>query len=358
MNRVLVVSRHDVEHPLAGEIERYLHQITLRWAAWGTRVTWLTTRTDAMPAAEVVDGVEVRRAAGAAGIYRRLAGGRFDAVVDALGLALVGRTPVVRVAHARSTPDRKRAGRQPVVALSTTAAHELRRRHRLQGPIFVVPPGATAQPRAANTCVAVVAPPAEHVLRAVAERLGVAVIDGHGGAVLDAAARGVPCVGVATQGIRDFVRDGRTGWLVDSTEELGAALAQARARLADDGYARQVAEQCQAWAGLFRWERSARLLAGVVAGRLGRQRERRQARQDIATVARFPAGAVADPAALLRSTDEVSVEDGVVSVLLRGCDESDAAGVLARLGVPDAWLQLADKDDLLLGPQGALTPRG
>lgn len=234
--RVLVVSRH--ADPRADEVEHYLHQIALRWAAWGTSVTWLATRTGDLPPREVIDGVEVRRSDGILGIYRGLVGERYDAVVDAFGLLPVVRwAPVIRIAHDSGRLSRK----QVTIALSATAAHELRRRHRLQGPIFVVPPG-------------------------------------------------------------DPVR-------------------------------------------------GARLLAGVVAARLtARRRERRHARSDIATVARFRAGIVSDPAALLRSTDEVSVEDGVVTVLLRGCDEYDAAGVLTRLGVPDASLRLAEKDDLLLGP--------
>jgi hypothetical protein len=238
--RVLVVSRHDVNHPLAGETEHYLHQIGSRWAAWGTRVTWLTTRTSAMTSGAVIDGIVVRRADSVLGLYRRLVGERFDAVVDAFGLLpVVPRVPMIRIAHdsGRISP------KQTVVVRSATAAHELRRRHR--GLIFLVPPGDLA----------------------------------------------------------------------------------------------------------FRWERGARLLAGVVAAQLAaRRRERRHARSDIATVARFRAGIVPDPAALLRSTDEVSIANGVVTVLLRGCDESDAAGVLARLGVQDAWLRLAEKDDLLLGP--------
>ncbi|HYQ62150.1 glycosyltransferase, partial [Actinophytocola sp.] len=179
----------------------------------------------------------------------------------------------------------------------------------------------------------------------------------HGCAVLEAAARGVPCVGLDVVGIRDLVRSGRTGWLAESTGDLGATMVTALTRLADADHASWVARQCQAWAGVFRWERSARLMASVVAGQLGAERfrlrgrgQRRQARPDIATVATFPAGVVADPAAALRATDEVGVADGTVSLLLRGCDEVDAAGVVERLGVPDARLRLADQEDLLVGP--------
>lgn len=384
--RVLVVSRHDIAHPHAGEIEHYLHQIALRWAAWGTRVTWLVTGSRAMPASEVIDGVEVRRAGSVPGACSRLARADhwFDAVVDAFdgvgGLlpALAGRrAPVVRLAH--RLPERKQRGprpEQPVVALSMTVAHELRRRHRIPNPIFVVPPGALPAPtggRATDPTIAVLGdqhtPVVHETLRAVAARvpalrlenaepwvaLSTGDTDLHGCAVLAAASRGVPTIGLAAPGIRDFVRTGRTGRLVDSAQDLTPALVHALTWLADDGHARDTGRQCQAWAGAFRWERSARLLAGVVASQVAAdrtQRQRRQARQDMATVATFPAGDVADLSTRLRRTDEVAVADDVVTVLLRGCDESDARGVIERVGVPDAWLRVADHDDLLLGPHG------
>jgi glycosyltransferase involved in cell wall biosynthesis len=419
--RVVVVSQRDTGHPHAGEAEYYLHQIALRWVAWGARVTWLCTGTAASAPNALVDGIEVRRVRGLGGIYRWLAGGRFDALVDALGetapplSALLGRrAPVVRVAHRIPVAGRRLAARgdATTVALSPSAGHELRRRHRVQGPIVVVPPGADPVPgqagrRAADPTVVVVAPfHAEQrldvlldVLGSVAERvpgLRVEIVgDGpepprvargtvtvhsgrvaddalrrawvtasaaetgvHGCAVLEAAARGVPCVGLDVVGIRDLVRSGRTGWLAESTGELGDTLVTALTRLADAGHATWVARQCQAWAGVFRWERSARLMASVVAGQLGAERfrlrgrgQRRQARPDIATVATFPAGVVADPAASLRATDEVGVADGTVSLLLRGCDEVDAAGVVERLGVPEARLRLAGQEDLLVGPR-------
>lgn len=385
--RVLIVSRHDIAHPGAGEIEHYLHQIALRWAAWGTRVTWLVTGTRAMPASEVIDGVEVRRAGSVPGACSRLARADhwFDAVVDAFdgvgGLlpALAGRrAPVVRVAH--RLPDRKQRGprpEQPVVALSMTVAHELRRRHRIPSPIFVVPPGAMPAPTGTRTADPTIAVPGDQhtpavrdALRAVPARtvhyahstdvvpwvtLSTGDTDLHGCAVLDAAARGVPTIGLAAPGIRDFVRAGRTGRLVDSVRDLAPALVNALTWLADDDHARDTTRQCQAWAAAFRWDRSARLLGDVVASQVAAdrtQRQRRQARQDMATVATFPAGDVTDLSACLRRTDEIAVVDGVVTVLLRGCDESDARAVIERIGIPDAWLRVADHDDLLLGPHG------
>ncbi|MFT7841561.1 glycosyltransferase [Saccharothrix sp. BKS2] len=87
--RVLLVGERDVRHPLAGEEERYLHEVARRWVAEGTRVTWAVGRPAGAPAREAVDGVEVLRSGGPLGpgplaaLRLRWWGPRFDAVVDA-----------------------------------------------------------------------------------------------------------------------------------------------------------------------------------------------------------------------------------------------------------------------------------
>ena len=60
--------------------------------------------------------------------------------------------------------------------------------------------------------------------------------------------------------------------------------------------------------------------------------------------------------ALLRSTDEIVEHGEMTSMLLRGCDEFDAAAVLHRLGVFGAELRLTGRHDLLAGPAAASIP--
>jgi glycosyltransferase involved in cell wall biosynthesis len=190
--------------------------------------------------------------------------------------------------------------------------------------------------------------------------------EGWGCAIVEAAAWGVPCLALQAPGVRDSVVPDQTGWLVDRVDDLGQALATTLASLADEDYANEVAARCQAWARCFTWERSAELLAGVVIDQVGKAadqrrgvRQRRYARSDITTLARhsgIPAAAVGER---LRATDEICHVDGLTSILLGGCDEVDAIGVLERLGMADAELRLADRYDLLAGPQGLpaqLTP--
>ena len=181
------------------------------------------------------------------------------------------------------------------------------------------------------------------------------VAEGWGCSVIEAAAWGVPCLAMAAPGINDSVVDGRTGWVVEPGRDFGHALADALSTLADENRARATAADCQAWARCFTWDRSAELLAGVVVGQIGSSwsgsapADRRYARGDISTVARFPSAGGRSPSRL-RTTDEVVEHDGTTSLLLGGCDEFDAVAVLRRLGIPDADICLAERTDLLAGP--------
>ncbi|QJY49041.1 glycosyltransferase family 4 protein [Pseudonocardia broussonetiae] len=177
--------------------------------------------------------------------------------------------------------------------------------------------------------------------------------EGWGCSVVEAAGLGVPTVAVRVPGIRDSVVDGSTGWLVDDERELGEAMIRALRLLADESAAERVTDACQTWARCFTWDRSAGLLAAVLVQAADGTPAPgdRSARSDITTVARFrrPAGWTG---AGLRVTDEARDDGEVVSLLLHGCDEVDAAGTLQRLGVDSAELRLADRYDLLAGPAG------
>ncbi len=185
--------------------------------------------------------------------------------------------------------------------------------------------------------------------------------EGWGCSVVEAAAQGVPTVALDVDGIRDSVVDGRTGWLVADAPDLGKTIVAALDALADDAFAQQVTAACKGWAGGFTWDWSALLLSHVLvdAGvQTPGRRNRRSARSDIATVVRFavPPGWADEPvvSSLMRLTDQVVVADGRCSMLLFGCDETDASCVLGRLDVreQDVEVRLADRYDLLLGPAG------
>jgi len=184
--------------------------------------------------------------------------------------------------------------------------------------------------------------------------------EGWGSAVVEAAARGIPCAALRVPGVRDSVVDGVTGWLVERAAEFSDVVVRALRELAEEDRAREMVAACQAWARCFSWDRSAELLAGVILEEAGRSkhvkrdaRERRSARSDIATIASFPRQSHLEWGARLRATDQVLVEDDRITLLLSGCDDFDAATVLRRHGVIDANVRLATREDLLTGPGGA-----
>lgn len=181
--------------------------------------------------------------------------------------------------------------------------------------------------------------------------------EGWGCSIIEAAAWGVPCLALEAPGVRDSVIHDRTGWLIKDPEQLPRALVESVNLLTDETSAQQMSDRCRAWARCFTWDRSADLLAGVVAHQMGASRaqqrgqlHRRNARPDITTLASLASDLPNEATRRLRVTDEVMTGEGHTSLLLNGCDEVDALRVLDRLGVNDADLRLGDRYDLLAGP--------
>ncbi|WP_220451316.1 glycosyltransferase family 4 protein [Nocardioides dongkuii] len=103
--------------------------------------------------------------------------------------------------------------------------------------------------------------------------------EGWGQVVIEAAGAGVPTVARAVPGLRDSVRDGRTGWLVpddDDLEVVGSRLTeQVRAALQElDAPAARARtfEECQRWAAGFTWARMRERARAVVEEELARSR--------------------------------------------------------------------------------------
>jgi glycosyltransferase involved in cell wall biosynthesis len=451
---ILVLNWRDVRHPQAGGAEQYMHEISRRWVRAGARVTWYTSRPDAQPATEEIDGVRIRRAGGALSLYPRAAlrmlarRGEFDVVLDCqngipfFAPLFVGVTvPVIQVVHhvhqeqfsTRFAPPMAAVGRalegpvaravygtRAIAAVSPSTRAAVRTRLKLRGPIFVVPNGtidvpAHIGPRDPDPTIVLVsrlvphkridlllgeiaaaarAVPRLHVdivgsgpeqarIQALISDLGLAPVvtlhgylpddardallgrawlttstsaaEGWGCSVIEAAAWGVPCAALNAPGIRDSVLDGHTGWLAPHTAAFGDMLIEALHALADENRAREMSLACQVWARCFTWDRSAELLAGVVAaqhraGPAGGGRERRRARSDLGTLARFRGRPGADLLPRLRATDQVHDTGETISVLLAGCDEADADALLRRHGIVDSELRLLDRYDLLAGP--------
>lgn len=86
--------------------------------------------------------------------------------------------------------------------------------------------------------------------------------EGWGLAVIEAAQHGVPSVGYRDAGgLRDSIRDGQTGVLVDTRGELIAAT---QALIDDPTYRRELGDNARQWAGTFSWETTGARFAELV----------------------------------------------------------------------------------------------
>jgi len=178
--------------------------------------------------------------------------------------------------------------------------------------------------------------------------------EGWGLSVLEANARGIPALAYRVPGLRDAVRDGVTGWLVDPAERLAPALATTLELLTDPGTAERYSYEAISWAASFSWERTTdqlTLMLAVEADHLhrGAARERRTP-SNVVTRVDLPTDH--ETRKLLtecRRTDGWHVNDRALTGLIYGADESDATKMLDRLGIDvDAQLSVARGSDLLV----------
>lgn len=200
--------------------------------------------------------------------------------------------------------------------------------------------------------------------------LTVSASDGGDWAVslVEANAAGVPALAQRVSGLRDTVRHGQTGWLVDgSGDGLAEAITRALITLADPVVAATIGARARAWAARFTWARTA---DGVLTAldneraRLDRQlrgdRERRTG-NDLVTVLSVAQSSLPEGWQSARRTGDVWGSDGTtVHALLPGADEGDIGTVLTRLGVrredPSVSVLVARHADLLGGHRGSDEP--
>jgi glycosyltransferase involved in cell wall biosynthesis len=180
--------------------------------------------------------------------------------------------------------------------------------------------------------------------------------EGWGLTVMEAGAAGTPAVAYDVPGLRDSVRHGITGWLVQPGESLATALNGAISELSDPQRQRAVGEQAIRWAANFSWDSSADRLASVLVTEMKRKElriaERRQA-IDLATTASWPPDASTDRERMLRktlrATDIITIDESGISALLIGCDEVGALKALKRGAIPVPTLRLATSRGVLSG---------
>jgi glycosyltransferase involved in cell wall biosynthesis len=163
--------------------------------------------------------------------------------------------------------------------------------------------------------------------------------EGWGLSVLEANAFGVPAVAFRRPGLRDSIRDGVTGWLIDDGADLAEVISRTLGQLHDPAYCHAIATNARSWADKFTWQAMADTLWRVLANeerRLELGKRDRRTRSDLATVVEMPAALLPDlwiPS--FRASDRWTLEGGVLSILLQGADTASTGGVLRRSGLAD-----------------------
>jgi glycosyltransferase involved in cell wall biosynthesis len=182
----------------------------------------------------------------------------------------------------------------------------------------------------------------DQLLRTAWMSINVSEGEGWGLSVVEANTFGVPVLAYRRPGLRDSIRDGETGWLIEDEEELGPAVLRALALLSDDAVADAMGNRARQWASLFSWDGMASQILSLIRaeeGRLAHLSDNRRLSTDLSTVARVPVDVLPvglDPK--FRYTDKAVMTDDHLVVLLRNTDTDTAVLALHRAGIPSAML--------------------
>ena len=178
--------------------------------------------------------------------------------------------------------------------------------------------------------------------------------EGWGLSVIEANALGVPVLAFRRPGLRDSIRDGYSGWLLEDTDDLASAMSDRITELRVSESAETYRTNARQWADQFTWEAMTDRVAAALASeqsRLEHGPDERRARSDAATVVAIPTGALPrEWRGLLRDTDVWEVNQHDLLILCRGADTSSVRLLLDRLEVADndgVRVRVAGTSDLL-----------
>ncbi|MDE3202912.1 MAG: glycosyltransferase family 4 protein [Acidobacteriota bacterium] len=170
--------------------------------------------------------------------------------------------------------------------------------------------------------------------------------EGWGLTILEANAAGVPAVAFRVPGLKDAIRHGETGWLVDPDGPLAPSIVEALRELRDHDVARAVRQQAQAWVGNFSWDAMTDRFAAILrdeSQRLTQAKDNRRLRTDLGCVAEIPRRLLpSDWAGDMRLGDQAVVTAEQVTFLFHGADTQSVHRALVRIGVPSD--RLADPE--------------
>lgn len=178
----------------------------------------------------------------------------------------------------------------------------------------------------------------DHLLRTAWMSVNTSEGEGWGLSVIEANSLGVPVLAYRRPGLRDSIRDGETGWLVDEDEGLSSSVAQALRSLIDEDDSEAMGTRAQQWASQFTWEGMADQFLALLraeGGRLAHSPNNRRVATDLATVVRVPVDELPEGfRPVFRYLDKCVTSQTDLVVLLRNTDTETAIAALRRAGLP------------------------
>ncbi|WP_422737369.1 glycosyltransferase family 4 protein [Micromonospora sp. WMMD729] len=180
--------------------------------------------------------------------------------------------------------------------------------------------------------------------------------EGWGLVVVEAAAAGLPTVAFDVDGLRDAVRPGRTGWLVDEGDDPASRLADGLDRaldhLAVPAEAEAMAAECRRWSDSFRWADTGRRVRAVIGDLLAPRRVPWAAgNASLLIRTDQPEHLLARVSPLLPYTRHVAADERGLWIVVPAADPAAVRQVLVDAGVAPEQVSERDAsgDELLTG---------
>ena len=187
------------------------------------------------------------------------------------------------------------------------------------------------------------APERDHLMRTAWMSVNASEGEGWGLSIIEANSLGVPVLAFRRPGLKDSIRHGETGWLIDEGHSLASAIGGALREMADGQAAEAMAARTREWSSQFTWDEMASQILSLMEaeeGRLAQSPNNRRLLTDLAIVARIPTELLPDELVpRFRGTDKCMLSEGDLVVLLRNTDTKAAHLALRRSGLAPSVIE-------------------
>ncbi len=161
--------------------------------------------------------------------------------------------------------------------------------------------------------------------------------EGWGISVIESNALGVPVLAYSRPGLRDSIRNGITGWLIEEGQPLAGAVTEILDELEDAAIADRFSREAANWAANFTWQASADKLFTAISietNRLAMTGADRRRQTDVGSIVYLAREHVpTDWRPELRAGDGYLAAEDAITIFLAGADTAGARAAMARVGL-------------------------